>query len=130
MFNITGKYCKVWAVDIKENMVLVDLTTSKKEKDGTYTNSKYFKVKFVGKCLQAAQQLQEGDKIDITNGMIGKRKYQEKYYDDVVVFGFEYSDGSTRTAQDEKPADQSSNFGEDFSTDGFQSIEDDSDIPF
>jgi len=112
MFNITGKYCKVWAVDIKENMVLVDLTTSKKEKDGSYTNSKYFKVKFVGKCLQQAQQLQEGDKIDITNGMIGKRKYQEKYYDDVVVFGFEYSDGSTRTKQDES---------------GFEPIEDDGD---
>lgn len=118
MFNITGRFCKVWSVTIKENMVLVDLTTSKKNQDGTYTNSKYFKVKFVGKCLNDAKRLAEGDKIDILSGMIGKREYQGKYYDDLVVFSFEPSEGSAKVSQD----------------DGFTQIEDDSyldsEIPF
>jgi hypothetical protein len=101
MFNISGKYCKVWRTEIKDSMVLVDLSTSRKDKDGKYINSKYFKVKFVGKCLQQAQQLAEGDKINIISGLIGKREYQGKYYDDVVVFEFEYSEGSTKTTVDE-----------------------------
>ena len=107
MFNITGRFCKVWKVEAKENMVLVDLTTSKKNQDGSYTNSKYFKVKFVGKCLQDAKLIAEGDKIDITNGMIGKREYQGKYYDEVVVFAFEPSEGSAKTSQDEWTPDTS-----------------------
>ena len=57
-------------------------------------------------------------------------KHRDDLQSSLMAFGFEYSDGSTRTAQDEKPADQSSNVGEDLSTDYFQTIEDDSDIPF
>ena len=114
MFNITGRFCKVWSVTIKENMVLVDLTTSKKNQDGTYTNSKYFKVKFVGKCLNDAKRLEEGDKIDILSGMIGKREYHGKYYDDLVVFSFEPSEGSAKVSQD----------------DGFTELDDSDEIPF
>ena len=101
MFNITGKFCRVWEVEVKENMVLVNLTVSKRNQDNTYMNSKYFKVKFVGKCLQDAKQLVKGDKIDILSGMIGKREYQGKYYDDVVIFSFEPSEGSAKVSQDD-----------------------------
>jgi hypothetical protein len=101
MFNITAKYCKVWKAEAKENMVLVDLSTSKKDKDGKYVNSKYFKVKFVGKCLQDAKRLADGDKINIMSGLIGKREYQGKYYDDVIVFEFEPSEGSAKVSQDD-----------------------------
>lgn len=113
-FNFTGKYVKVWSVTAKENMVLVDLSTSKKDKDGKYVNSKYFKVKFVGKCLQDAKRLAEGDKINILSGLLGKREYQGKYYDDVVVFDFEPSEGSAKVSQD----------------DGFTQIEDTDDLPW
>ena len=88
MFNITGKYVKIWEVDIKDKMVLVQLSTSKKEQDGSYTNSSYT-AKFVGKAYLPAAELQKGDTIEIKSGLIGKRKYQDKWYDDVVIFSFE-----------------------------------------
>lgn len=89
MFNITAKYCKVWNVEVKDKMVLVDLSVSKKNQDGTYTNSNYKKCKFVGKHVDDARTLVKGDVINVTNGLIGKREYDKKYYDDVVIFGFE-----------------------------------------
>ena len=31
-FNITGRFIKIWEVDVKEKMVLCDLSTSEKTK--------------------------------------------------------------------------------------------------
>lgn len=110
MFNISGKYVKVWAIEIKGNMCLVDLSTSKKEQDGSYTKSNYYKVRFVGKCAPDATTLNKGDTIEIKNGLIGKREYNGKYYDSLVVFDFEI----TQRAEQKQ---------DDFA--GFESIEDD-----
>lgn len=116
MFNISeSKYVKVWDVEIKDRYVSADLSTSKKEKDGTYTNSNYKFCKFVGGCLNDAKRLQKGDSITILKGAIGKRKSKDgKIWDEVVIFSFEPSEGSAKVSQD----------------DGFTQIEDDSDIPF
>lgn len=91
-FNITAKFAKVWKVEVRDRMVLVDLSVSRKNKDGDYVSSKYFKVKFVGKCVDDAKRLQEGDKINILSGLIGKREHEKKWYDDVTVFEFEWAE--------------------------------------
>lgn len=97
MFNITNsKYVKIWEVDIKDKMVLVQLSTSKKERDNSYTNSSY-KAKFVGKAYLGAAELQRGDTIEIKSGLIGKREYQGKWYDDVVIFEFEIMEKKEKT---------------------------------
>lgn len=89
-FNIeNSKYVKVWDVTVNERYVSADLSTSKKEKDGTYTNSNYKFCKFVGGAFEAAKNLQKGDTITIDKGAIGKRKGKDgKMWDDLVVFAF------------------------------------------
>ena len=77
-FNITGRFIKIWEVDVKEKMVLCDLSTSEKNKDGEWESSNYYKVKFVGKCFENAKSLKKGDTIEIISGKIGKRKYQDR----------------------------------------------------
>ena len=119
MFNVTAKYVKVWKVDVKEKMVLVDLSVSKKNQDGTYSKSSYKNVKFVGKQLEEAKTMQKGDTIHISNGMIGKREYNGSWYDDVIVFGWELVEKAK-----EKPAETS------YNTDDFASMEDTDDVPF
>ena len=100
MFNITAKYCRVWQVDTKGKYVSVDLSTSKKNQDGTYTNSSWKGVKFVGKSVDMARTLQKGDTVDIKSGMLGKREYQGKWYDDIIVFEFEL------VRKNEKPSEE------------------------
>jgi len=88
--NINGKYKKVWAVDVKDNYVSVNLGDSKKNKDGEYENWTWFNVAFVGNAKEPAKDLQEGDTIEIINGMVSQNKGQdEKWYTNMVVFEFE-----------------------------------------
>ena len=112
-FNITGRFIKIWEVDVKEKMVLCDLSTSEKNKDGEWEASNYYKVKFVGKCFENAKTLKKGDTIEIINGKIGKRKYQEKYYDDVVVFAYRMEEGQKQ-----------------YEPSGFKPVDSEQDLPF
>ena len=86
MFNITARFAKVWSVDIQDKYVKIDLSTTKKNQDGTYTNSSWKGVKFLGKSVDMARTLQKGDTVDIKSGILGKREYQGKWYDDIVIF--------------------------------------------
>lgn len=120
MFNIeNSRFVKVWNVAVNENYVTADLSTSRKEKDGNYTNSNYKFCKFIGSCLADAKNMQKGDTITILKGAIGKRKDKDgKLWDNVLVFDFEI------TQRAEQKQDE---------FEGFESIEDDdnsSDIPF
>ena len=94
-FNITGRWIKIWKVEVKEKMVVCDVSTSDKQHDGTYKNSNYYGVKFVGKCFDDAKSLNKGDSIEIINGKIGKREWEKKYFDDVVVFAFKLEEGKS-----------------------------------
>lgn len=106
MFNISeSRFVKVWDVTVHEKYVQADLGTSKKEKDGTYTNSSYKFCKFVGGAVEAAKNLQNGDIITIDKGAIGKRKGKDgKMWDDVVVFAFTV----TKTASGFTPVEDDS----------------------
>ena len=85
MLNITNTYASIWKPEDKGNYKKASLGTSKKDKDGNW-QSMYWNAKFVGK---ANVPIEEKQRIKITNGTIEQRKYNDKYYYDVVIFEFE-----------------------------------------
>lgn len=90
--NISGKYLKVWKVEVKDKVVVANLGDSKKNKDGTYENWTWFNVAFVGQAKELASTLNEGDLIEIINGQITQAKDKtdpKKYYNNIVVFEFD-----------------------------------------
>lgn len=95
MLNITGKYVSVFEVEVKEKYCTANLSTSKKNTDGTYTNM-YWKARFVGKAFDKAKKLKDKDKIEITNGIIENSydKEKEKLWVIVTVFEFELMGGA------------------------------------
>ena len=84
--NISGKYLKVW--DIKENNGYrkLNLGDSKKLKDDSYENWTWFDCLLVGKAKDIP--VNKDDVIEVTSGLISKRKYNDKFYDDIVIFEF------------------------------------------
>ena len=40
----------------------------------------------MGKSYELAKTLEKGDTFTIVSGLIGKRKYEDNWYDDVVIF--------------------------------------------
>jgi len=94
----------------------------------------FFNVVVWGKPAEnAANYLAKGRQVAV-KGYLQSRSYDDKagvkrYVTEIVADNVEFIDRGDRK---ERPAQDSSldSFGEDFSTDGFQSIEDDDDIPF
>lgn len=94
----------------------------------------FFNVVVWGKPAEnVANYLAKGRQVAV-KGYLQSRSYEDKtgvkrYVTEIVADTVEFIDRGDRK---EKPAQDSGldSFGEDFSTDGFQSIEDDDDIPF
>ena len=111
--NITGKYLKVWKVEEKNGYTKLDLGDSNKKQDGTYENWTWFGCTLMGKAKDV--QVKEGDVLEVKSGIISKRKYNDKYYDDIRIFEVE--------VMESKQSDQ-----------GFVSVDDtfsaDDDCPF
>ena len=82
--NISGKCLRVWKKQEQNGFIKLDLGDSRKLKDGTYDNFTWFGCTLVGKAKDA--QIDEGDKVEVKSGLISKRKYNDKYYDDIVIF--------------------------------------------
>lgn len=82
-----SRYHKVWKKEEKNGFTKLNLGDSRKNKDGEYENWTWFDVLIVGRAKNTP--VNEGDTITINSGLISKRKYNEKYYDDIVVFDFE-----------------------------------------
>jgi len=114
--NITGKYLRVWKSEVKEKMVIADLGEGKKNKDGGFDNFTWFGVKFVGNCKEKAESLEKGDTVEIVNGLISQRKWEDKWFNDIVVFDFE-----VMTKGNGEVVSQTTN---DFA------VEDDDDLPY
>lgn len=89
MLNVTGKYVSVYEVEDKGKYCLANLSTSKKNTDGAYTNM-YWKARFVGNAFDKAKILKNNDRIEITNGVIENNydKDNEKLWVTVIVFEF------------------------------------------
>lgn len=95
----------------------------------------FFNVVVWGKPAEnVANYLAKGRQVAV-KGYLQSRSYEDKtgqkrYVTEIVADTVEFIGGAGD--RKERPADDSTHdsFGEDFSTDGFQSIEDDDDIPF
>lgn len=89
MLNVTGKYVSVFEAEDKGNFVQANLSTSKKNKDGTYTNM-YWRARFVGEAYEPAKELVDKDKIHILRGAIENKfdKEWDRLYITVVIFRF------------------------------------------
>lgn len=79
IYATSNSFFKVWDVQAKENVVTINMSTSRKDKKtGEYVNSSWNYVSFVGKCKEKAEKLNRGDKI--TNLEFGLDR--EPYYKD------------------------------------------------
>ena len=83
--NITGKFLKVWKVQEKNGYKFLDLGDSRKNKDGEYENCTWFGCM----CLSDANNvsISEGDKVEITSGVVFLEKYNDKWSPKVKIFG-------------------------------------------
>jgi len=85
--NITGKFLKVWKVEQKNGFTKINMGDSKKKKDGTYDSWTWFDCTLLGNAKNAS--IKENDVVEVKSGIISKRKYNEKYYDDIIIFEIE-----------------------------------------
>jgi hypothetical protein len=109
-----GQKAFVKKVEVKEKFVSATLTTGRKGQDEKYINS-FWNTKFVGKAKDAAGQLGEGDRIELTSAIMTKEKAtNDKYYDNLTVFGFEVI--SKGKAKEDNA--------------GFKPVEEEDDLPF
>ncbi len=94
MINITKSYLKIWKVEDKGKSVTATTTSSKKDKiTNAWVNSNW-NVRFVGKCLEDAKRLAEGDKIVINNGVVENvwDKEKNRAWLNVLVFEFNWQE--------------------------------------
>lgn len=105
MLSIKDAYVTVFQVEDKGGYYKANLSSSKKNKDGTYTNMSW-KGKFVGKAANI--QIEDKDRIKITQGAIEVRKWEEKFYYDVIIFDFEFLES--------KPANETTTTASNFAT--------------
>lgn len=112
------RFVKVFKVEDKGNFVKAQVSTSEKKQDGSYENSSWFPM-FVGKCLDEARKIQEGDVLTIAKGKLTNvyNKEKKQSYLNMVVFEF------TNTTEHKEA-------GDDLSFDDFQADDSESDLPF
>lgn len=82
-----SRFHKVWKVYEENGFKKIDIGDSKKKKDGGYDNWTWFKVGLFGNAK--LEELNEGDVITILSGQITQRKYNDKWYNDIVIFDLE-----------------------------------------
>ncbi len=103
--NCSGKYLKVWEVEDKGNVKLVNLGDSRKNKQGEFENCTWFRCLFVGDASR--KQIAVDDKIEILSGQVFMEKYNEKWSPKVTVFDFNVmqqgSANSQNVAQNSAP---------------------------
>ena len=96
--NITGKYLKVWKKEEQNGFTKLNLGDSAKKKDGTYENWTWFGCTLLGNAKNA--DVNEGDTVEVKSGIMSKRKYNDKWYDDIKIFEIEVTRRSEAPATD------------------------------
>lgn len=102
MANFSGKYFKVWKVEPQEKYVKMDISEGKKDRDGNWSNWSWFGTRFVGQCKDLALEVNVGDTIEVTNGLIEQYKKKDGGWGtQVVVFEFDIVNRQTQQEQEE-----------------------------
>lgn len=93
-----GNYAKVWKTTVYEKYTVVELSTSKKNKQsGEYeVDFQNSFVKFIGQAHRDATSLTRGTKIKIGECEVTSKYNKEKKqnYTDFLVYGFELESNS------------------------------------
>lgn len=108
-------YAKIWKITDNGKYSTVELSTSKKNREGEYEtdfSSKF--VRFVGKAHTLAAQLNGNEKIRLGScGVTNKfDKERQKAYTNFIVFDFELVDGKEKKDITSKNADSGDIFEE------------------
>ena len=93
-----SRYHKVWKITNEKGMKKIDLGDSKKNQDGTYENWTWFGCLLVGEAKNV--ELHEKDTITINAAQVQKRKYKDKYYDNVVIFNLEVTESANQDGEE------------------------------
>ena len=97
-----GSFAKVWKVENKGNYSVVEMSTSKKGKDGKYETDWSNKfVRLVGTAHKQAEKLQDGASVKIGQCEVTNNYDKEKKvtYTNYAIFNFhESDDNGERTA--------------------------------
>ena len=124
IFAESKTYFTVWRGEHHENYSTFNLSTSRKDKrDGTYKNSNWNFVRFVGTAFDKAKQLNERDKITNVKFSLSAEPYvnqngEKTYpkYPNMIIFDFEFANDGERPHS--KPY-----------TDEYSGSEDDGELP-
>lgn len=127
MIYFDGVFFKIWELENKGKYYRLKVSSSKKNKDGTYANSNWFASIVGADAVAKADSLNVGDKIKASGGVTCE-KYEDKYPTKVVIFGFEPQDTVTKTTGKE-PIRPSKAIAKTDIPSGF-SVVDDDDSPF
>lgn len=121
-----NSYGKVWRIyPIKEKgqkFTTIQMSTSRKNKDGSYTTDFSDYVKCVGKAHEKAAELESKDSIKIVKCGVTKiyDKEKDRNYETFILFDFEFAN--------EKKNSGEGSYGVD--SDGFMELPDDAKLPF
>lgn len=80
MFWYKGEtYAKVWKIDKKEKYAELQISTSEKDRqnEGKYINSNWY-PRVIGHAFNKLPQIQEGDRIIITQAKFAMEPYTDK----------------------------------------------------
>lgn len=102
--RLVGGYATVWSVEDKGKYSNVQLSTSKRNEDGTYTTDFSGFVAFVGKAHTMAQGITEMTRIQIKHADVTKRyvKEQDKEYTNFAVFDFDFMSDAPKKSNTKK----------------------------
>jgi len=98
----------VFDVEIKDKYVKAKLSTSRRDQNDAYVNSSWF-VKFVGKSVTDAKNLEDRDRIKVTSGYVSNETYmpaggdKPKSFASMTIFEFELYTHSDTSSNKPKP---------------------------
>ncbi|MCP4264381.1 MAG: hypothetical protein GY777_02200 [Candidatus Brocadiaceae bacterium] len=102
-----SRYHRVWKIEVDQNgRKKINISDSKKNQDGTYTNWTWAFCNLVGNAKGI--QVNEQDTITITNGKIEQYKTQAgEYKNSITIFDFEVTaKGQGDYGNNQKPSNQ------------------------
>lgn len=106
MFS-NNSYAKLWEVEDKGKYSVVELSTSKKNKETneyeTDFSSKF--VRFVGEAHNRVKKMDGTERIKLTNCGVTTSKYNDKWYTNFLVFDFEKADSSIKPSSPDEGYD-------------------------
>jgi hypothetical protein len=101
--QISNTNATVFQPENKGKYTVANISTGKKDKQMNDWINMSWKAKFVGKN----QNVQDKQRIKIISGTVEVRKYQDKYYTDVVIFDWEPAAGKGDAYEQPTPEEKS-----------------------